>query len=204
MSLNTARGTLVVAGAGGSPAQTIVFQYNPGNLRRTLVPQLLGGDNPSRSQPLLYTAPPTETIELQLEIDALDQDTKSGVGSSGLGILPQLCALEIVLYPPTSKQVALATAMSAGTLEVGVVAAPQLLLNWGSNRSAPVQITELSVTEDAFDPSLNPVRATVQLKLRVLSTADVDPGDPNYSSYLAYQGTKETFARQGYSQGHSQ
>jgi hypothetical protein len=109
-----------------------------------------------------------------------------------------------VLYPPTSKQVALATAMSAGTLEVGVVAAPQLLLNWGSNRSAPVQVTELSVTEDAFDPSLNPVRATVQLKLRVLSTADVDPGDPNYSSYLAYQGTKETFARQGYSKGQSQ
>lgn len=200
MSLNPARGTFVVTPASG-PAQTIVFQYNPGNLRRTLVPQLLGGDAASRSQSTLYTAPPTETIELQLEIDALDQDPVSGVGASDSGILPQLCALEVVLYPPTTTQIALAAAMLAGTLEVGAAAAPQLQLTWGSNRSAPVQITELSVTEDAFDLSLNPVRATVQLRMRVLSTADVDPSDPNYSSYLAYQGTKETLARQGYSKG---
>lgn len=198
MTLTVARGTLTITVPGGGASQTIVFQYNPVHLRRTLVPQLLGGETPSRSQALLYAAPPTETIDLQLEIDALDQDSASGVKQQEGGILPQLCALEIVLYPTTAQQTALASAMSNGQLEVGAAAVPQVQLSWGSQRSAPVQITELSITEEAFDPTLCPIRATVELKMRVITSADVDPGNPNYSPYLAYQRSKETLAKRGY------
>lgn len=198
MSLNVVRGTLTITPPGSTASQTIVFQYNPERLRRTLVPQFIGGESSSRSQLQLYSAPPIETIDLQLEIDALDQDGPSGVGSQDTGILPQLCALEIVLYPSIATQTSAASALSSGKIEVGTAAVPQVQLNWGSRRSAPVQISELSITEEAFDAALSPIRATVDLKLRVISSADVDPGDPNYSPYLAYQRNKETLAKQGY------
>jgi hypothetical protein len=198
MSPQVARGTLTISPTGSAGTQTIVFQYNPAQLRRTLVPQFVGGEASSRSQSLLYANPPTETIDLQLEIDALDQDPASGVGPRESGILPQLCALEMALYPSTAKQTALASAMATGTLEVGAAAVPQVQFGWGGQRSAPVQISELSITEEAFDATLSPIRASIELKMRVISSADVDPGDPNYSPYLAYQRSKETLAKQGY------
>ena len=37
----------------------------------------------------------------------------------------------------------------------------------------PVRFTELSITEEAFDPTLNPIRAKVSLGLRVLTIDDL-------------------------------
>ena len=37
----------------------------------------------------------------------------------------------------------------------------------------PVRITEFSITEEAFDPALNPIRAKVSLGMRVLSVDDL-------------------------------
>ena len=38
---------------------------------------------------------------------------------------------------------------------------------------APVRVTEFSVTEEAFDPDLNPIRAKVSIGLRVLTVDDL-------------------------------
>ena len=41
--------------------------------------------------------------------------------------------------------------------------APLLLFIWSKNRILPVRLTDFSVTEEAFDVSLNPIRAKVDL-----------------------------------------
>jgi hypothetical protein len=58
----------------------------------------------------------------------------------------------------------------------------------------PVRLTEFTITEEAFDPALNPIRAKVSLSLRVLSINDLTFGSPGGSIYLAYQQQKETIA----------
>ena len=48
-----------------------------------------------------------------------------------------------------------------------------MLFVWGRGRVIPVRVQEFSITEEAFDSALNPVRAKVSLGLRVLSTDDL-------------------------------
>ena len=50
-----------------------------------------------------------------------------------------------------------------------------------------MRITEFSVTEDAHDPNLNPIRAKVSLGLRVLSYSDLQRRNPAWNLFLAHQ-----------------
>jgi hypothetical protein len=72
--------------------------------------------------------------------------------------------------------------------------APLVLFVWSSQRVVPVRITEFSITEEAFDPSLNPIRARVSLGLRVLSVDDLGFDHRGGSLYMAYQKQKEQLA----------
>jgi len=53
------------------------------------------------------------------------------------------------------------------------------------------------VTEEGFDPALNPIRARVSLGMRVLSVDDLGFDAKGGSLYLIYQQQKERFAAQG-------
>ena len=53
----------------------------------------------------------------------------------------------------------------------------------------------MSITEEAFDPKLNPIRAKVSLGLRVLSIDDLYFTDKGGSLYMAYQQQKEGLAK---------
>jgi len=53
-----------------------------------------------------------------------------------------------------------------------------------------VRITEFSITEEAFDPNLNPIRAKVSLGMRVLSVEDLGFDHPGGRMYLTYLTTK--------------
>jgi hypothetical protein len=75
------------------------------------------------------------------------------------------------------------------------ILAPLTLFVWSANRIAPVRITELSVTEEAFDPALNPIRAKVSLGMRVLTIDDLNFSDKGGSLYMTYQQQKETLAK---------
>ena len=61
----------------------------------------------------------------------------------------------------------------------------------------PVRITEFSVTEEAHDVNLNPIRARVSLGLRVLGYNDLSLTNPGYYMFLAHQVVKETMATVG-------
>jgi hypothetical protein len=69
------------------------------------------------------------------------------------------------------------------------------LLVWGTQRIVPVRVTELSITEEAFDPLLNPIRAKVSLGMRVLTTDDLGFEAKGGALFIAYLQAKEQLAQ---------
>ena len=74
--------------------------------------------------------------------------------------------------------------------------APLTLFVWSKQRIVPVRLTDLSVTEEAFDPNLNPIRAKVSLGMRVLSVDDLGFDQTGGSLFMAYLQNKETAGRE--------
>jgi hypothetical protein len=72
--------------------------------------------------------------------------------------------------------------------------APLALFIWSKSRILPVRISELSVTEEAFDPALNPIRAKVTLGLRVLSVDDLGFAHKGGNLFMGYLQAKEQLA----------
>ncbi|HEU4888315.1 MAG TPA: hypothetical protein VFV49_10535 [Thermoanaerobaculia bacterium] len=177
-------------------SRVIVMQYNPDTLSRTL--QVQGtGEGADRSEVLRLKAPAIETLKLDAEIDATDQLEVAQPGAVVLqsGIFPQLAALEMILYPPTSVLLSNHAMAASGMLEILPMESPLILFVWSASRIVPVRITEFSITEEAFDTKLNPIRAKVSLGMRVLSVHDLGFDHRGSSIYLAYQRVKETFAK---------
>jgi hypothetical protein len=186
------RGALVGVDPLSLLTSTTVFQYNPDTLTRTL--QSRGGDGGSGAEVLRLRGAPIETIKLDVEIDATDK-LESGDGIAGtIGIHPQLAALETLLYPKSPLVIVNTALMLAGTLEIVPPVAPLTLFIWGPTRVLPVRLQDFSVTEEAHDGALNPIRAKVSLSLRVLTYDDLPVTHPGYALFLAHQVVKEAMA----------
>jgi hypothetical protein len=110
------------------------------------------------------------------------------------GIQPQLAALELLVYPTSSVLIANEALSLLGTIEILPMESNLTLFVWSKTRVTPVRITDLDITEEAFDPQLNPIRAKVSLGMRVLNVNDVCFLTPAGSLYMAYQIQKETLA----------
>lgn len=190
------KGALVTQDPNGGSSQTIAFQYNPETLRRQLQPQMIGGDGSDRSLMVRFSGAPVETFTLEVELDSVDSSGVADVTVASAGVLPQLCALELLAYPPSAGVVSADQLLSLGTMQVAPAPAPLTLFVWGSKRVVPVQVQSFDITEQGFDAALTPVRATVALTLRALSYTDLAPGAPGYAQYLTYQQTKESLAPQ--------
>jgi hypothetical protein len=190
------RGAIVGVDPAAPQPSVIIFQYNPDTLTRTLQAQM-GAEGGDRSEQLRLKGAPTETIKLDVEIDATDQLEKGEANATDLGIYPQLSALEMLIYPKSSLVIANTVLLAAGTIEIVPPTAPLTIFVWGPKRALPVKLTEFSVTEEAHDTKLNPIRAKVSLGLRVLSYSDLPISHPGYSLFLAHQVTKEAMARIG-------
>jgi len=186
-------GLVLVDPATGVAMRVIVLQYNPDSLSRTLQVQAIGAESGDRSQALRLKAPPVETIKLEAEIDATDQlefpDRNRAVVE--VGIHPQLAALETIIYPTSAQLEETNRLAQAGTLEIAPMEAPLTLFVWSKSRVVPVRITDFSVTEEAFDPTLNPLRAKVSLGMRVLNVNDVGFVHKGGSIFMAYLRAKE-------------
>jgi hypothetical protein len=164
------KGALVAVDPLRPTSSVIVFQYNPETITRTLQARTTGGE--AGSGPLRLSGPPEETLKLTLEIDATDQLEAGDPIAETLGVAPALAALELLLYPSSAMVIANEVLARVGVIEILPMAAPLTLLVWGTRRIVPVRVTDFSITEEAFDPALNPVRAKVDLGLRVVSYYD--------------------------------
>jgi len=173
------------------PVQTIVLQYNPDTLTRTLQLQGIGPELGDRMEALRLKAPPLETIKLDAEIDATDQMEIADPTTTQLGIYPQLAALETMVYPSSSQLLANDSQSQMGTLEIAPMEAPLSLFIWSEVRVLPVRLTDFSITEEAFDPNLNPIRAKVSLGMRVLTVNDLGFAHKGGSLFMAYLQRKE-------------
>jgi hypothetical protein len=176
-------------------ASIIVFQYNPDTMTRKLEARTSGGgQGTDRTEALRFTGPPKETITLNIEVDATDQLEEGNPLATTVGIYPALSALEMLLYPKSLSVIANAALAQIGTIELIPREAPLTLFIWGPARVLPVRITGFSITEEAYDPLLNPIRAKVDLSMTVLSYYDLKIDNPGYTIFLAHQIAKEIMA----------
>jgi len=169
-------GLVVLDPSGAQVRRTIALQYNPDTLTRSYQVQGAGGEGGGeRAQPFRLKGPAIEAIKLEAEIDASDQlqFPDQNPNAAAHGIAPQLAALEALVNPSSEELLALDALANLGTLEIVPPDAPLLVFVFSRNRIQPVRLTELSITEEAFDPQLNPIRAKVSLGLRVMSTDDL-------------------------------
>jgi hypothetical protein len=191
------RGGLVLIDPDTSSVQRIIaLQYNPDTLTRSLQIKGVNGEAGDHVEALRLTGPPVETIKLETELDATDQLEANDAQTVDAGLHPQLAAIETMVYPTSRHLSSTNSEAAAGTLEIAPAQAPLPLFVFGQKRIVPVRITELSITEDAFDSNLNPIRAKVSLGMRVLSVDDMGFDVAGGGIFMAYLRAKEQLARQ--------
>jgi hypothetical protein len=177
----------------GIPVGIITFQYNPDELTRSLKPHSVG-DEPDRTEIFRLKGPPIETIRCTVEIDATDKLAAGDPVTLEFGIQPQLAALELLVYPSSAVLIANEVLSYLGTVEILPMESALTLFVWSKTRVTPVRITSLEITEEAFDPQLNPIRAKVALGMRVLNVNDVGFLNPAGALYMVYQVEKEALS----------
>jgi hypothetical protein len=187
-------GIVLVNADSGAIERIIALQYNPDTLTRSLQPKAITSESADRSEALRLKGPPVETIKLDAEIDAADQMELGDTQTADVGIHPQLAALETIVYPTKAQLDNGNRLASSGTLEIAPMLAPLTLFIWSRNRIVPVRITDFSITEEAFDPSLNPLRAKVSIGMRVLSVDDLGFNAKGGNLFMAYLQNKEQLA----------
>jgi hypothetical protein len=179
----------------GAVRQVITLQYNPETITRSFQVQA-AGDSADRSQALRVKGPAVESYKVEVVLDAADalEAPDQNADTVRFGLQPQLAVLECLLHPDSAQLQSNNSAAASGTLEILPMEKPLTLFVWGRTRIMPVRVTELSITEENFDPELNPIRAKVSLGLRVLSVNDLGFDHRGGSLFMAYLRQKEQLA----------
>lgn len=192
------KGGLVLIDPETAQVQRVIsLQYNAETLTRKLQAQEAGGEGGAgRTEPTRFKGPAVETISFEAELDATDQlefpDQNANTAAHGIG--PPLAVLESLLHPSAAQLQRVDSQASSGTLEIAPMLAPLLLFIWGKSRVIPVKLADFSITEEAFDPSLNPIRAKLSFSLRVLTVDDLGFSSKGGALFMAYLQGKEKLA----------
>lgn len=153
----------------------IVFQYNPETMTRSLTPSSASEEQGGRWGQPTTAEPfdPKENFDLALELDAADElefpDENPVTVISGVSA--RISAMEMLLYPAGDNilgQLPIPNPF-AGISAVPRGSVPIVLFVWGQGRILPVRLTSFQVEEQAFSPSLYPIRAVVTVGLQVLT-----------------------------------
>lgn len=180
------------------PTNLIVFQYNPDTMTRSFE-QLGSASDPRRGAgDTQHVLPPIESFRVSIELDVTDQleDPGSNPQAVAFGLHPTLAALELLLYPPSTSLILNRVLALAGSAVISPAEAPLVLLVWGPLRVVPVRVTSVSITEQAFDQLLNPIRAEVLLGLRALTISELQQvGAPFDTLGIVQHVAKEALAR---------
>jgi hypothetical protein len=203
----TAHGALLVyrspRGSLRDPDYGIEFQYNPEQLRRSFDQRTPPSDGArpaaNRTEGVLTAiGPPVETVSLTIVLDAADQledpRRRENVGANGLKA--PLAVLELLLYPSSTAIDDVVEQAEHGRVQIAPADTPLVLASFGPGRVAPVKIAGYSVTEELFDPQLNPIHAKVELSLKVLTYMEFPDGSPGRESFITHQKSLESLARE--------
>lgn len=203
----------------------IVFQYNPETLTRSLTPwqpRAPEGEVAEESGEVNTAQPfdPGESFNVTLEFDAADalEVPENNPVEVISGIADRIAALEMLLYPSEERegglQVSEESSLSGGGEEATGSAettaepvprprVPVVLFVWGPGRIVPVRLTSFQVEEQAYSPTLYPIRAEVTVGLRVLTEHSFRASNREVSAseelaiaaYKYTRGQKEMLAR---------
>lgn len=194
----------------GPIPNVIVFQYNPETMTRTLeVWSQNGGGDSSASNDTSHTAQPfdpPETFTLALELDAADALENPAAHPVAFisGVADRIAAMEMLLYPQgdsllggllgsvsvsvggAGASVGGAAGAAAGAVQpVPRGTVPVVLFVWGPGRIVPVRLTSFTVEEQAYSPLLYPIRAKVNMGLKILTPKDFPTCNRKLSEELA-------------------
>jgi hypothetical protein len=180
-------------------ASVIIFQYNPETLTRTITPSVASptrgqGGQADQGEALRLKGPPGETISFTIEVDATDQLEQAAPTATAFGVYPTLASLEMLLYPKSALVISNQVLSAAGIIEIIAPEAPLTVFVWGAKRVLPVRLSSLTITEEEFDPNLNPIRAKASVGLTVLSYQDLGLLSVGGALSMAQQVIKETMA----------
>lgn len=186
----------------GKVRQVIALQYNPEKLSRSLKVQR-ASENADKSDALRLTGPAVETFRFEAEIDAADQlefpDRNRATVEAG--VAPQLAVLESLVNPTAEDLRSRQQLAARGTLEIAPIESALPVFVWGRNRIAPVLVEDFSVEEEAYSPSLDPIRAKVTLSLRVLSVNDLGFDHKGGALFMAYLQARQKLAARAATSG---
>src|SRR5690606_27192357 len=117
------------------------------------------------------------------------------------GVADRIAALELLLYPTEQSLAGQLLGSISASLGGGGVSAslggagedapagrgtvPIVLFIWGPGRIVPVRLTSFSVEEQAFSPTLYPIRAKVSVGLKVMTPADLASYDDGLAKEIA-------------------
>jgi len=174
----------------------VIFQFNPDTLSRNIsIPERPTGAT-SRETSQAGNIP-VERITLTAHFSAADKLNTGNIIAQEFGIGPQLAALEKMVYPSNLIGELLGEALDKIGDALGLerdddIAKqpiprekyPRILFIWGKTRVLPVLLESMSITEQQYDSSLNPIQAEVSLGLAVASNPDdkVGKGALKYSN----------------------
>jgi hypothetical protein len=181
----------------GTQPRVITFQYNPEQMKRTLEKKAVeskgSSAQASKEDVLRAAGPPSESIQLTIVLDAADQLSEPNQNQAVVkhGLYPILSTLEMLLYPPTAQVRDIEAQAGRGQVQISPADLPLVLLVWGKTRVVPVLLSSFSVSEESFDVNLNPIRAKVDLSLKVLTYLELKKDTIGYDAYLSYQRNKE-------------
>jgi len=198
LSPRLVRGGIVTMDPDTSAVRSVIaLQYNPDSLTRTLqIQAVAGGQDGTRVDALRLRGPAVETIKIEAEMDATDQleFPSQNPNAVQFGLQPQLAQLEMLVNPTVETLAADNSMANAGTLEIIPLEQPLTLFVWSRSRVAPVRITDFSITEEAFDVNLNPIRAKVSLGFRVLNIDDLGFQHSGGQMFMTYLANKQQLA----------
>ena len=150
--------------------QVISLQYNPDTLSRTLQSR-----RPAKRRSLGGAAPQGAAGR---DDQARGRDRRDRSARVPRRTIRQRCSSASSRSSPRSRRSSIRGSDAAAERRAGGrrarsrsrrCEAPLTLFVWSAQRIVPVRITEFSITEEAFDPALNPIRAKVSLGMRVLT-----------------------------------
>jgi hypothetical protein len=159
------------------PTQIIVFAVNPDTLTRRFDfgAGAAAQAGPATGEPTNPVTPPAEQITVTLFLDAADalEQPASNPNVVTTGLLPVIAAIEQLIYPAQLMARLTTSLANLGASTITPALRPWVVFVWGTGRVLPVKVSSLSVTEQAFDPRLNPITARAELQLTALTAAEL-------------------------------
>ncbi|QTA89098.1 hypothetical protein [Desulfonema magnum] len=171
---------------GNAVPRGVIFQFNPESLEHSMTARI------TEKPPIQFKDFPEEEVVLEAHFDATDDMADSDTIPTGLGISRELAALELMLYPGVLSVIRGMALSNTGTIEISELSVPLTLFIWGVKWIVPVQITDVTITEKAFNENLVPIRAEATITFKVLSYGDFKSfKNLGFMTFLTHHSYKE-------------